>query len=132
MNLMPTIKKLGQFKQKAQAPIGQAGRIHTNTEVISERPGGTFKLPPAKFDAVPSPSRTKSPMGMNKQYNAQGSTKSLQRSYRIESMDCDTDCIVASLDLEGITNNYKTWNHLAVRKQMSSIPFLNVTYKPSI
>ncbi len=82
--------------------------MHTNTDVISKRPGVTFKLPSAKFDAVPSPSRTKSPMGMNKQSNAQGSTKSLQRSYSIESMDSDTDHIVASLDLEGITNNYKT------------------------
>ena len=126
-----TIKKPGQLKQKAPTPIGQAGRVHMNTEVIDERPEGIFKLPPAKFDAIPSPSRTKSPMGMNKQSNAQGSTKSLQRSYSIESMDSDTDCIVASFDLEGITNNYKTWNHLAVCKQMSSIPFLIVTYKPS-
>ena len=68
---------------------------------------------------------------MNKQSNAQGSTKPLQRSYSIESMDSDTDHIVASLDLESIKNNYKTWNYLAGRKQMSSIPFLNVTYKPS-
>ena len=68
-------------------------------------------------------------MGIDKQSNAQGSTKSLQRSYSIESMDSDTDRIVASLDLEGITNNYKTWNHLAVSKQLSSIPFLNVTLK---
>ena len=78
-----------------------------NTEVISERPGGTFKLPPAKFDAVPSPSRAKSPMGIDKQSDAQGSSKSLQRSYSIESMGSDTDRIVASLDLKGITNNYK-------------------------
>ena len=127
MDSMPTIKKLVQLKQKAQAPIGQAGRVHTNTEVISERPGGTFKLPPAKFNAVPSPSRTKSPMEIDKQSNAQGSTKSLQRSYSIVSMDSDTGRIVASLDLEGITNDYKTWNHLTVRKQMSSIPLLNVT-----
>ena len=79
-----------------------------NSEVISERPGGTFTLPPAKFDAGPSLSRTKSPMGINKLSNAQGSTKSRQRSYSIESMDTYTDCIVAILDLEGITNNYKT------------------------
>ena len=70
-------------------------------------------------------------MGIDKQSNAQGTSKSLQKSYSIESMDCDTDHIVASLNLEGITNNYKTWNHLAVRKQMSTIPFSNVTYKPS-
>ena len=108
MDSTPTIKKPEQLKQKAQAPIGQARRVHTNTEVISEKPGGTFKLLPAKFNAVPSLSRTKSPMGMNKQSNAQGSTKSLQRSYSIESMDSDTDRIVSSLDLEGITNNCKT------------------------
>ena len=29
-------------------------------------------------------------------------------------MDIDTDRINASLDLEGITNDYNTWNHLAV------------------
>ena len=57
------------------------------------------------------------------QCNAQGSTKSLQRSYSVESMDSDTDCIVASLNLEGITYNYNTWNHLAMCKQMSSISF---------
>ena len=67
---------------------------------------------------------------MNKQSNAPGSTKSLQRSNNIESMGSDPDHIVARLDLEGITNNYKTWNHLAVCKQMSSITFLNVTYHP--
>ena len=106
MDSMPTIKNPGQVKQKTQAPICQSGRVHTNTEVISERPGDTFKLPPAKFNAVPSPTRTKSPMGIDKQSNAQGSTKSLQRSYSIESMDSNTDHIVASLDLEGITNNY--------------------------
>ena len=55
----------------------------------------------------------------------------IQRSYSIGSMDSDTDCIVASLNLEGITNNYNTSNHLALHKQISSIPFLNVTYKPS-
>ena len=55
-----TIKKQEQLKQKSQAPIDQAGRVHTNTEVISERPAGKFKLPPAKFNTVPSPSKTKS------------------------------------------------------------------------
>ena len=58
---------LEQLKQKAQPPpICQAGRVHMNTEVISKRPGRTFKLPPAKFDAILSPSRTKSPMGIDK------------------------------------------------------------------
>ena len=67
MDSTPTIKKLGQLKQKAQAPISLAGRVHMNTKVISERQRGSFKLLPAKFDAVPSPSKTKSLMGMNKQ-----------------------------------------------------------------
>ena len=40
-------------------------------------------------------------MEMNKKSSAQGSTKSLLRSYSIESMDSDTDHIVASLNLEG-------------------------------
>ena len=123
MNSTPTIIKPGELKQKSQAPIGQAGRVNTNTEVFSERPGGTFKLPSAKFDAVPPPSRAKSPMRIDKQSIVQGSTKSLQRSYSIESMDSDTDRIVASLDLEGITNNCKTWNHLTVCKQINSILF---------
>ena len=127
MDSTSTIKKPGQLKQKPQASIGQAGRVHMNTEVISERPWGTFKLPLVKFDAVPSPSRTKSPMGIDKQSNAQWTSKSPQRSYSIESMDSDTDCIVANLDLEGIINNHKIWNHLTVCKQMNSIPFLNVT-----
>ena len=105
---MPTFKKPGELKQKAQAPIGLAGIVNTNTEVFSERPGGTFKLSPAKFDAVSSSSRAKSPIGIDKHSNAQGTSKSLQRSCSIESMDSDTDRIVAILDLEGITNNYKT------------------------
>ena len=108
MDSISTIQKQGQLKQKAQASIGQAGRVHTNTEVMSGRPGGTFKLPPAKFDAVPLPSRTESPMGINKQSNTQESTKSLQRSCSTESMDSNTDCVVVSFNLEGITNNYKT------------------------
>ena len=116
---MPTFKKPGGLKQKAQAPIGLAGRVNTNTEVFSEKSGGTFKLTPAKFYTVPSSSRAKSPMGTDEQFNSQGASKSLQRTYSIESMDSDTDCIVASLDLEAITNNYKTWNHLTVCKQMS-------------
>ena len=45
MDSMPTFKKPGELKQKVQAPIGQAGRVNTNTEVFSERIGDTFKLP---------------------------------------------------------------------------------------
>ena len=62
MDSTPTFKKPRELKQKAQAPIGQAGRVNTNTEVFNERPRGTFKLPPAKFDVVPSSLRAKSPM----------------------------------------------------------------------
>ena len=75
MNSTPTFKKPGELKQKAQAPIGLTGRVNTNTEVFSERPGGTFKLPPAKFDEVPSSSRAKSLMWIDKQSNAQGTSK---------------------------------------------------------
>ena len=91
MDSTPTFKKPRELKQKAQAPIGQSGRVNMNTEVISERPGNTFKLPPAKFDAVPSPSRAKSPMGIDKLSNSLGTSKSLQRSYSIESMDSNID-----------------------------------------
>ena len=45
---------------------------------------------------------------MNKQCNAQGSTKPQPRTYSIESMDIDTDRLVASLNLEEIINNYNT------------------------
>ena len=85
-----------QLKQKSQAPISQSVKIKMNTKVNKERPGSTFKMP----------SRTKSPI-RTKQCNAQGSTKPLQRTYSIE-MDSDTDCVVASLNLEEIINTYNT------------------------
>ena len=72
-------------------------KIQMNTKVNKERPGSTFKMP----------STTKSPI-RTKQSNLQGSTKPLQRTYSIESMDSDTDCIVASLNLEEIIKNYNT------------------------
>ena len=99
-----TIKKLERLKQRPQAPIGQAGKVHVHH---GERPGGTFKLPSAKFDMIPSTSRAGSPTRMNGQCNAQGLTRSLQRSYSVKSMDSDTDRIVANLNLEEI-NNYNT------------------------
>ena len=120
-----TIKKLGNLNRKHRVQMAR----YMNTKGNSERPGSTFKLPPAKFDTVPSASRTKSPMGMNKRCPAQGSTKSLQRSYSVESMDSNTDFIVASPNQEGITNNYNTT--IAVHKQISLISFFNFTYKPS-
>ena len=60
-----------------------------NTKGNKERPGSTFKMP----------STTMSPM-RTKQCNVHGSRKPLQRTYRIESMDNDTDRVVASLNLE--------------------------------
>ena len=86
-----------QLKQKSQALISQAAKIKMNTKVSKERPGSTFKMP----------SRTKSPI-RTKQCNAQGSTKPLQWTYSIESMDSDTDRVVASRNLEEIINNYNT------------------------
>ena len=76
-----------------------------NTKVNNERPGTVFKLPSTKFHSIPSTSRTKSPVRMNKQSNAQELTKPLQRSYSIESV---TDCIVTSLNLEEIIDSYNT------------------------
>ena len=60
---------------------------------------------------------------MNKQYNAQWSIKSLQRSYCIKSMDSKTDGVVTNVNLEDTRNYYKTWNHLTGGKQVSSIFF---------
>ena len=86
---------------------------NSQTKVNNERPESSFKLPSAKFDADPSPththtSRTKSPISMNKQCNAQGSIKYLNRSYDRESMDGEMDCIVANLYLEDMINNGNT------------------------
>ena len=79
-----------------------------NTKVNNERPGSVFKLPSSKFHTVTSMSRIKSPIRMNKQCNAPGPTKYLQRPYSNESMDGDTDCLVVNLNLDDIMNNYHT------------------------
>ena len=50
----------------------------------------------------------------------------LRRIYSIESMDSDTDHIIASLNLEEVLNNYNTWNYLTVGQLISSVTFLNV------
>ena len=68
-----------------------------NTKVNKERPGSTFKIP----------STTKSPI-KTKPSNSQQSTKPLQRTYSTESMESDTDRVVASLNLEEIIKNYNT------------------------
>ena len=97
-----SLKKSEQLKKKRQAPIGQAGKIQTNTKVNNEILGNAFKLSPVKFDTVPFTSRIKSRIRMNKQDNTQGSKKSRHRSNCTESMNSDTDCIVANLNLEDI------------------------------
>ena len=86
-----------QLKQKPQLPFSQTTKIQMNTKVNKERPGSTFKIP----------SSTKSPITTNSQQptkplqsNSQQPTKPLQRTYSIESMDSDSDRVVASLNLE--------------------------------
>ena len=56
----------------------------------------------------PTEHQEQSSIRMNTQSNAQGSTKSLHRSYSIERMDSDTDLVVANLNLEERINNYNT------------------------
>ena len=92
-----------QLKQKLQLPISQTTKIQMNTKVNKERPGSIFKMP----------STTMSPI-TTKQSNAQQPRKPLQRTHTIESLDSDTDCVVASLNLEEIIKNYNTWNYLTV------------------
>ena len=111
--------KTQQTKPNQTIPICQTTKIHMNTKVNKERQGSTFKIP----------STTKSPI-RTKQSNSQQPTKPLQRTYSIESMDSDTDRVVASLDLEEIIKNYNTWNHLTVGQLLSSVTFLNC-YKPT-
>ena len=71
----------------------------------NEIPRSACKLPSVKFETVPSTSIKKTLIRMNKQCNAQRSTKSLQRFYCMESMDRDTDNIVANFNLEAMINN---------------------------
>ena len=111
------------FKEKSQAPINQPGKIHMNTEVTNERPGNASKQHSTKFYTEATISKTKSPPRMSENCNVQRLTKSLRWSYNIESMDSDTDSIVASLNPEYIINNYNTWNHFTVCKRINSISF---------
>ena len=111
-NLSP--KRPERLKQKSQVPISQTTKIQINTKVNKERQGNTFKIP----------STTKSPI-TTKPSDSQQPTKPLQRTYSIESMDSDTDRLVASLNLEEIIKNYNTWNYLTVGKLISLVIFLN-------
>ena len=102
--------------REMEASICQTAKIQINSKMKNKKPGSTFKMPP----------RTKSPIWI-KHRNAQRSTKPLQRTYSIESMDSDTDRAVASLNLEEVLNNYCTWNYLTVGQLTSSLAFfLNV------
>ena len=65
---------------------------------------------------------------MNKQCNVWELTKSLNRSY---SMDSENNRVVANLNLEDKINNSNTWNHLTACKQMSPVSFLKVAFKLS-
>ena len=86
-----------QLKQKSQLPISQTTKIQMNTKVNKEKPRSTFKIPSkTKLSITTKPS------------NSQQPTKPLQRAYSIESMDSDTDRVVASLNLEEIIKNYNT------------------------
>ena len=69
-----------------------------NTKVNKERQGSTFKIP----------STTKSPITTKPSNSQPQKKKTLQRTYSIESMDSDTDCVVVSLNLEEIIKNYNT------------------------
>ena len=65
--------------------------LENTDEHRNEKPGSTFKMP----------WRTKSPIWI-KHCNAQGSTKPQRRTNSIESMDRNTDRVVASVNLEGV------------------------------
>ena len=109
-----TIDKIIRFMQDLK--MFTKRKITMNMKVNNERPGSASKLPTTKFYTVPSTSKTNSLIRINKQCNAQGSTKHLQRTYRLESMDSDTNHQFTSLNLEEIINNYNIWNHLTVDK----------------
>ena len=113
-NLSP--KRPERLKQKSQLPISQTTKIQMNTKVNKEKPGSTFKMP----------STTKSPI--TKPSNSQPPAKPLQRTYSIESMDNDTDRVVASLNLDEIIKNYDTWNHFTAGKLISSITYAKLNY----
>ena len=53
----PPIKKLGQLEQKVDSYWPAWNSTYEHQKWTGERIGGAFKLPPAKFNAVPSASR---------------------------------------------------------------------------
>ena len=99
-NLSP--QKPKTIKQKPETLIDQCRKIHINTKVNNEKPRNRFKLPSAKLNRDPSTSRMKSPKRINYQCNSQQSTKSLNKFYREESMDIETNKIITNFNLEDI------------------------------
>ena len=79
-------KNPGPLKEKPEAKMN------------NERSGCPFKLPLTRFNADSSSSKIKSLKRLNKQCNTQGLTNFLNRYYCIQSMDNETDCIVANLN----------------------------------
>ena len=110
-----TLRKVRFEPMETEASICQTGILQMNTKRKNEKPVSTFKMP----------SGTKSAIRI-KHCNAQESTKLLRRTFSIESIDSDTDRIVASLNLEEVLNDYNTWNYLIVSQLTSSLTVLNV------
>ena len=95
------IKKL--VSQNAKTTQGKTRSSQTwktliNTKVNNERLGSAFKLHSAKLDR--DSSKINLPERINKQCNVQGSTKSLNKSCSVESMDIGTDHIITNVNLE--------------------------------
>ena len=78
--------------------------MHINSKVKNERPGSAFKLLSAKLERNSLTLRIKSPERIDKQFNAQGLTKSLNRSYCIKNIDIEMDNRIANHNLEDIKN----------------------------
>ena len=83
------------IKQKPEALIDQFRNTHISTKGNNETPGSN-----SNYSQLNSSTRIKSPKKINKQFNAQGSTKYLNRFYSVESMAIETDNIIANLNLE--------------------------------
>ena len=104
---------------KLQSPIGVHLYLPISAKMNNERLESAFKILSTKFLST---SRTKSHIRMNSVMLTDWQN-SFKEPNSIESIDNDTECRVASLNLEEVLNNYKTWNHLTVRKLISSLTF---------
>ena len=103
-------KKSKPIKQNPVAFLDQSGKNLYQHQSEQWKTKTTFKLLQTKLSRDPSESRIKWPKRINKQNhtnkqkwcNAEGPTKSLNRSSSIESMDIETDNIIANLNLADI------------------------------